>query len=157
MTFVNWFFLIIPIYLSSFCLLKLQRNELRKGKRQGYYKTQFLFSGFKIMFWWRMYSRTVISGQSVRRISGISLANYESFVWGIEGLRGLHMYLWSVGILTDSATKRHHALLSQGPSRNMYSNWQPREKKDVCSVVICKGIWEKVSFCSQDVHLFRHA
>ena len=78
---------------------------------------------------------TVLPDQGVIGMSGIILANCESSVTCIRGLRAYYMCLWSVGVCSaDVATRRLHALFGQQANILVCSNWQLQEKGDVRSV-----------------------
>ena len=75
---------------------------MNDGKGQGYCLIRFLFSGFTTILGMESFLErvdvVVLPGRGVRGIFEIILANCESFVWSIGGLRFRHVCLWLVGV-----------------------------------------------------------
>ena len=119
----NWLLLLIPIYvLSSFCLLKQQRNEWWKGKRQGYFWTHILFSGFKTILSWECFpERVEIAVLPVEAFE----ESRESF-WQILNLRVYHVCLCSVGMLSWRCYEQKTQCVALA---NAYAPTGSREKK----------------------------
>ena len=139
---VTDFFLLVLIHLlSSFCLLKLQKTE---SKKTGILLNSIFILGFYEHFVvGRMFSWTsrnnLVFRQGVRGISGIILANCES---SISSIRGLRIILTNCGFedlpwvfifsryiqltLLQAGDTMH--CLARGLSKYVCSNWLSREK-----------------------------
>ena len=145
---------------TSFCLLKQQRKKWPK-ERQGYFSTQFLFSGFSTILWWECFYEpveiTVPLGQGVIEISGIILVNCESSVSSIRGLWVRHVSLViryvQLTLLRGGDTT---CCLARGLSKHIRSSWLSRDKKKSAGC-LSQGMSRELRKSFFLVHLSRHA
>ena len=94
----------------------------------------------------------VLPGRGVREISEIILANCESLVSRIRGLRVYHACLWSVWRCSEQETQHATRL------KALVDIYAPTgcQKGSVRLDRGGKAFWDRVSFWRQEAYLFRH-
>ena len=146
----NWPFSSYHHWLVIFfvCLFKRARNWWWKEKKAGIPLNSIFILAVPYMGY--LFSRTSrnkrASGQGVRWVSGIIFS--KLWIWRST----MCVCAQSVCSADASISRKHNVLL-----RPLCPSWQPREKGLAPSVEVCQGNWERVSFCRQEAHFFRHA